>query len=108
MQSVVTEQAPITLERKVTSGRKQIKTEDDTRKNWNKSYTSDKNKKVRTSTGYEIARTALYILHMLHHHSWQAVIIVLRAFFGSIPEDIAVNQQEQSYRWGIKKKAKAP
>ena len=46
MQSVVTGQAPITLERKITSGGKQINTEDDTHNNWNKSYTSDKNKKV--------------------------------------------------------------
>ena len=45
MQSVVTGQAPITLERKITSGGKQIKTEDNTHNNWNKSYTSDKNKK---------------------------------------------------------------
>ena len=42
MQSVVTGQAPITLERKITSGGKQIKTEDNTHNNWNKSYTPDK------------------------------------------------------------------
>ena len=34
MQSVVTGQAPITLERKITSGGKQIKTEDNTHNNW--------------------------------------------------------------------------
>ena len=42
MQSVVAGQAPITLERKITSGGKQIKTEDNTHNNGNKSYTSDK------------------------------------------------------------------
>ena len=46
MQSVVTGQAPITLERKITSGEKQIKTEDNSHNSGNKSYTSDKNKKV--------------------------------------------------------------
>ena len=39
MPSVVTGQAPITLERKITSGGK-TKTEDNTRNDWNKSYTS--------------------------------------------------------------------
>ena len=48
-QSVVTGQAPITLEQKIISGGKQIKTEDNTHNNWNKSYTSDKNKKVRSA-----------------------------------------------------------
>ena len=45
MQYAVTGQAPITLERDITSGGKQIKTEDNTHKNWSKSYTSEKNKK---------------------------------------------------------------
>ena len=49
MQSVVTGQAPITLERKITSGGKQINTEDNTHNNWNQSYTSDKNKKCEIS-----------------------------------------------------------
>ena len=49
MQSVVTGQAPISLERKITSGGKQIKTEDNTHSNWNKSNTSDKNKKVKSA-----------------------------------------------------------
>ena len=39
MQSVVTGQAPITLERKITSGGKQIKTEDNMHNKLNKSYT---------------------------------------------------------------------
>ena len=52
MQSVVTGDAPITLDWKITSGGKPIKTEDNTRSNWNKSYASDnKNKEVRS---YEI------------------------------------------------------
>ena len=47
MQSVVTGQAPINLQRKITSGEEQIKTQDNnTHNNLNKSYTSDKNKKV--------------------------------------------------------------
>ena len=58
MQSVVAEQAPITLERKITSGGKQIKTEDNTH-NWNKSYTSDKNKKARSAH----ARVYIYIYY---------------------------------------------
>ena len=45
MQSVVTGQAPITLEWKITSGEKQINAEDNTHNNWNKSYTPDKNKR---------------------------------------------------------------
>ena len=40
MQSVVTGEAPITLEQKITSGGKQMKTED-AHNNWNKSYNSD-------------------------------------------------------------------
>ena len=44
---MVTGQAPITLEWKITSGGTQIKTKDNTHNNWNKSYTSDKNKKMR-------------------------------------------------------------
>ena len=41
MQCVVTGQAPtpISLEWKITSGRKQVKTEDNKHNNWNKSYT---------------------------------------------------------------------
>ena len=38
MQSVVTGQAPTTLEGKITSGGKQKKTEDNTHNNRNKSY----------------------------------------------------------------------
>ena len=49
MQCVVTGQAPITLERKIASGGKHIKTKDNTHNNWNKSYTSDKNKKQRSA-----------------------------------------------------------
>ena len=54
MQSVVTGQAPITLERKITSGGKQKKTEDDTQNNWNKSYASDKKGEIieRTYISY--------------------------------------------------------
>ena len=39
MQYAVTGQAPITLERKITSGGKQIKTEDNMHNKLNKSYT---------------------------------------------------------------------
>ena len=50
MQTVVTGQAPITLEWKITSGGKQKKTED-THNHWNKSHTSDKkNKRGRSYT----------------------------------------------------------
>ena len=45
MQSVVTGQAPITLERKITSGEKQIKTDDITHNNWNRSYCITQTKK---------------------------------------------------------------
>ena len=45
MKFVVIRQAPITLELKTISAGNLIKTEDNTRKNLNKSYTSDKNKK---------------------------------------------------------------
>ena len=47
---MVTGQDPLTLEQKITSGGKRIKTEDNTHNNWNKSYTSDKNKNVRSDT----------------------------------------------------------
>ena len=43
--SVVVRQAPITLELKTISAGNLINTEDNTRKNLNKSYTPDKNKK---------------------------------------------------------------
>ena len=45
MQSVVTGQAPITLERKVTSGGKQVKTEENTH-NEKIVYLTTKNKKA--------------------------------------------------------------
>ena len=61
MQSVVTGQAPITLERKITSGGKQLKTKDNTHNSCNKSYTSDKNKK-----GEIRVRIKIHIYHMLN------------------------------------------
>ena len=61
MQSGVTGQAPITLERKITSGGKQLKTKDNTHNSCNKSYTSDKNKK-----GEIRVRIKIHIYHMLN------------------------------------------
>ena len=49
MQSLVTGQAPINLERKITPGGKQTKPEDNAQDNWNKSYTSDENIEVRSA-----------------------------------------------------------
>ena len=51
MQSVITGQVPVTLERKITSRGKKKKTEDKTITETNRIlvYTSDKNKKVRSA-----------------------------------------------------------
>ena len=53
MQSVVTGQAPITLDRKITSGGKQIKTEHNTHNSWNKSHISGNNKRVTYVRTYQ-------------------------------------------------------
>ena len=64
MQSVVTGQALRTLERKITSGGKQVKTEDNTHNNRNKSYPSDKNIKVRSAYVRINTHIDTYIYHM--------------------------------------------
>ena len=46
----------------ITSGGKQTKTEDNTHNNWNKSYTSDKQKYVRSA----YVRIKIHIYHMLN------------------------------------------
>ena len=62
MQSVVTGQAPTSLEWKITSGGKQIRTEDNTHNNWNKSYTYLKQKKgeISVRTYYD---TYIYMVY---------------------------------------------
>ena len=67
MQSAVTGQAPITLERKTTSGGKRIKTEDNTH-NWNKCtrYTVPQTKIKRWD---QRAYIKIHIRYILVHHA---------------------------------------
>ena len=66
MQSVVTGQAPITLERKITSGGKQMKTEDNIHKNWSKSYISRQKIKRRDQRTYYTYQGTYHVLNESH------------------------------------------